>query len=30
MKHVGIFEQFVNEKFIFDKINNEPLFDSEE
>ena len=30
MKKVGIFEQFVNEKYIFDKINNEPLFDSEE
>lgn len=30
MKKVGLYEQFVNEKFIFDKINNEPLFDSEE
>jgi len=30
VKKVGLYEQFVNEKFIFDKINNEPLFDSEE
>jgi len=30
MKKVGLYEQFVNENFIFDKINNEPLFDSEE
>lgn len=30
MKKVGLYEQFINEKFIFDKINNEPLFDSEE
>jgi hypothetical protein len=30
MKHVGLYEQFVNEEFIFDKINNEPLFNQQE
>lgn len=30
MKKVGLYEQFINENYIFDKINNEPLFDSNE
>lgn len=30
MKHVKLFEQFINENYIFDKINNEPLFDQHE
>ena len=30
MKKVGLYEHFINENYIFDKINNEPLFDQHE